>query len=54
MKEIWGWDQEVLIIKEQLVGGLIYELYDEDDTIVFYSADLAHVCNEFHSKLYAN
>ena len=29
------------------------ELYDEDNTIVFLSVDLARVCKFFYSKLYA-
>lgn len=35
------------------MGGLIMELYDEDNTIVFLSVDLARACNFFYSKLYA-
>lgn len=40
-------------VKERPVGGLITELYNEDNTTVSSSTDLAKVCNSFYSKLYA-
>lgn len=40
-------------VRERPAGGLITELYDEDNTIASSSANLAKVCNSFYSKLYA-
>ena len=42
------------LVKECLVGGLITDLYDEDDIVVSSSMDLAWVYNTFYSKLYAS
>lgn len=40
-------------IKERPTRGLITKVYDDDDdTVVFLSADLARVCNFLYSKLY--
>lgn len=41
-------------IKECPLGGRIPNLYNEDDIVVSSSANLAHVCNIFYSKLYAS
>ena len=35
------------------MGGLITELYNEDNTTISSSTDLAKVCNSFYSKFYA-
>ena len=40
-------------VKEHPAGGLITELYDEDDTKALSGADLVRVCNTFYSKLHA-
>lgn len=39
-------------VKERPAGVLITELYDEDNTTISSSADLARVCNSFYSNLY--
>jgi len=39
-------------IRERPTSGLITKLYDEDNTIISSSANLAKVCNSFYSKLY--
>lgn len=36
------------------MGGLIIELYDEDDIVVLSNMDFVWACNIFYSKLYAS
>ena len=40
-------------VQERLGSGIIIKLYDEDNTIVLSSVNLARVGNSFYSKLYA-
>lgn len=39
-------------VKERPASGLITELFDEDNTTISSSADLARVCNSLYSNLY--
>lgn len=41
------------LVRERPAGGLITELYDEDDIVVSSSAYLTKGCNAIYSKLYA-
>lgn len=41
-------------MREQPVGGLIMELYNEDNTIFLLSAYVVRVCKFFNLKLYAS
>lgn len=40
-------------VRKRPAGGLITELYYEDNTTISSSADLGRVCNSFYSNLYA-